>query len=279
MRVSEMVAAALAERLTTVDVRGVRLSLTHIGSGAPLLLLDSGMRFEPATMAIDLLAQSFEVMAPSHPGFGASEVSPDLNTVDDLSYFYLDLLEKLGLSDVTLVGVSFGAWIAASIAIKSTTRLSRLVLANPLGIKISGRETRDIGDIFAMTDAEFLSTVFKDAALGDRSYTAMPEAIIAARSREGLARFGWSPYMHDPKLRGRLHRIDLPTLVLRGDADSLTRPEYTGAFRNEIPGAVSGMIADAGHLPHIEQAEAFVAAVRAFAVADKKPGRVKEVVS
>lgn len=262
-----------------VDVRGVGVSLTRAGAGEPLLLLDSGMRFEPATAAIAALARDFAVIAPSHPGFGASGLSPDLSTVDDLSYFYLDLLETLDLAGVTLVGVSFGAWVAAAIAIKCTTRLSRLVLANPLGIKVSDRETRDIADIFAMTDAELSSAVFKDPALGERTYAAMPEAIVAARSREGLARYGWSPYMHDPKLKARLRRIDLPTLVLRGEDDRLTQPGYTAAFRSEIPGAVLGTIADAGHLPHIERADAFAAAIRAFAVTGEKPGLVEEVMS
>ena len=274
-----MAAPALAESSTKVDVRGISLSLTRSGSGGPLLFLDSGMRFEPGATAIGLLARDFDVIAPSHPGFGGSGLSPDLNTVDDLSYFYLDLLEAMNLSAVTLVGVSFGAWVAAAIAIKCTARLSRLVLANPLGIKVSDRETRDIADIFAMTDVELASAMFKDAAVGERSYATMPEAIVAARSREGLARFGWSPYMHDPKLKSRLRRINLPTLLLRGEADRLTQPGYTDAFRSEIPGAVVDTIADAGHLPHIEQADAFASAIRAFAGAGKKTALAEEVMS
>ncbi len=274
-----MAAPGLAEGSTRVDVRGVGLSLVRSGSGAPLLFLGSGMRFEPATAAIDLLARDFEVIAPDHPGFGGSGLSPDLTTVDDLSYVYLDLLETMELSGVTLVGVSFGAWIAAAIAIKSTERLARLVLASPLGIKVSDRETRDIADIFAMTDAELAGAVFKDAALGDRTYDAMPEAIVAARSREGLARFGWSPYMHDPKLKARLHRIKLPTLLLRGADDRLTRPGYTGAFHDEIPGAALRTIADAGHLAHIERPDAFAAEIRGFADPAQSPELIEEVLS
>ena len=274
-----MAAQALAGSSTAVDLRGVSLSLTRAGSGAPLLFLDSGTRFEPATAAIDLLARDFEVIAPSHPGFGASDLSPDLSSVDDLAYFYLDLLETMDLSGVTLVGVSFGAWIAAAIAIKCTARLSRLVLANPLGIKVSDRETRDIPDIFAMTDTELAGALFKDGSLGDRTYAAMPEAIVAARSREGLSRFGWSPYMHDPKLKARLHRIKLPTLLLRGADDRLTQPGYTGAFQSEISGAALRTIADAGHLAHIERPEAFAAAIRAFADTREKAGLREEVMS
>ena len=75
-----------------------------------------------------------------------------MRTVDDLSYFYLDLLDQLDLRDLTVVGVSLGAWIAAAIAVKSTARMARLVMANAVGIKVGDRETRDIADIFAITD-------------------------------------------------------------------------------------------------------------------------------
>ena len=128
-------------------------------------------------------------------------------------------MEELDLEQTLVVGVSFGAWIAAAMAVKSTARMSRLVLANPVGIKVGDRETRDILDIFAMLEAEFLENAFADPATATRDYRAMgeDELRVVARNRESTARFAWSPYMHDPKLRQRLHRIRIPTLVLWGD--------------------------------------------------------------
>ena len=73
-----------------------------------------------------------------------------VRTIDDLAYFYLDLIDQID-HDTVVVGVSLGAWIAAEIAVKSTRRISHLVLANAVGIKVGGRETRDIADIFAIT--------------------------------------------------------------------------------------------------------------------------------
>src|SRR6185369_10673147 len=96
--------------------------------------IDSG------TAALDRLAERVRVIVPSHPGFSGSDRPAWVTTVDDLSYFYLDLLDQLALSDVILVGVSFGAWIAAEIAVKCTTRLSHLVMANAVGIKVGDRE-------------------------------------------------------------------------------------------------------------------------------------------
>ena len=86
-----------------------------------------------------------------------------------------------------------------------------------------------------------------------------------ARNREATARFTWSPYMHDPKLKGRLHRIDVPTLFLWGDAGShRDEPEYGRAYAAAIPDARFETIERAGHFPHLEQPEAFARAVFGF---------------
>ena len=106
--------------------------------------------------------------------------------------------------DVTVVGVSLGAWIAAEIAIKSTARISHLVLANAVGIKIGDRETRDIADIFAITEAQFNELAYFDPKIAARDYKTMADADVrlVARNREATARYGWSPYMHDPEAQG-----------------------------------------------------------------------------
>jgi pimeloyl-ACP methyl ester carboxylesterase len=206
------------------------------------------------------------VLAPSHPGFGNTEAPRGFDSVDDLAYFYLDLIDQLDLAEVALVGVSFGGWVAAEIAVKSTARLSHLVLANPVGIKVGGREQRDIADIFAVTDEEFLALAFADPAAGRRDYKAMPDAAVkaAARNREATARYGWSPYMHDPKLRGRLHRIRIPTLFLWGTHDRILSEGYGRAYCAAVPGARFAPIAGAGHFPHLEQPREFAEKVLAF---------------
>jgi pimeloyl-ACP methyl ester carboxylesterase len=200
------------------NVRGTRIEVLDCGNGRPLLFLNAGLGIDPGAAAIDLLSRQFRIVAPSHPGFGGSERPASLTTVDDLSYFYLDLLDELGLRGVALVGVSFGAWIAAEMAVKSTARLSHLVMTDAVGIKVSDRETRDIADIFAMTEDQFNAAAFADARIGAKDYKSMPqsEVLTFAQNRESLARFTWSPYMHNPKLRNRLHRIDVPTLFLWG---------------------------------------------------------------
>jgi pimeloyl-ACP methyl ester carboxylesterase len=253
--------------MSTLMVNGARIELIDRGRGPPILFLHPHIGLDPSAPVLSTLAEGGRLIAPSHPGFGHSERPAGITTVDDLAYFYLDLMDALDLRDTLVIGVSLGAWIAAAIAVKSTVRMGRLVLGNPVGIKVGDRETRDIVDIFAMLEGEFLEKAYADPAVGQRDYRAMTddEVTVVARNREATALYAWSPYMHDPKLRGRLHRIRIPTLVLWGAADRLVGEACGRAFAAAVPGAKFEMIAGAGHFPHIEQPKAFAARALAFA--------------
>jgi pimeloyl-ACP methyl ester carboxylesterase len=84
------------------------------------------------------------------------------------------------------------------------------------------------------------------------------------RGREAFALYGWKPYMHNPRLKRWLHRIDLPTLLLWGAEDRIVTPAYGEGWRHAIPGARLETIQQAGHFPHWEQPEAFVERLSAF---------------
>jgi pimeloyl-ACP methyl ester carboxylesterase len=247
-------------------VEGTRVDMIARGDGRPVLLLHAENGIEPAQAAIDEIAKSARVIAPTHPGFGGSELPDGMRTVDDLSYFYLDLLDQLDVRDVTLVGVAFGAWIAAEIAVKSTARLARLVMANAVGIKVGDREHRDIADVFALTEPEYLEIAYADPNAGRRDYKSLPPAEVAAaaRAREATARFAWSPYFHNPRLKSRLHRIRIPTLFLWGAHDRMVEQAYGRAFCALIPGARFDTIERAGHFPHQEQPKVFAQKVLEF---------------
>ncbi len=253
----------------SVVVNGTRIDMIERGKGPALLFLHAENGIEPARSAIDELSKSAHVIAPTHPGYGLSELPKGTRSVDDLSYFYLDLLDQLDLRDLTVVGVSLGAWIAAEIAVKSTARMSRLVMANAVGVKVGDRETRDIADIFAITEPEFLEIAYCDPNVGKRDYKALPDAevLAAARAREATARFAWNPYFHNPRLKSRLHRIRIPTLFLWGPHDRMLSESYGRAYCAMIPGARFETIERAGHFPDHEQPKAFAEKVMAFAKA------------
>ena len=253
-----------SRRLT---LHGVQLDVYEQGQGRPILVLHGEDGPFPQAPFFSLLANQGRVILPTHPGFGHAPDVADIDTVDDLAYLYLDLLDEYDLQGTIVIGCSLGGWIAAEMAVKSTARLSRLVLVAPLGIKIGDRETRDIPDIFALPPEEVVRLQYHDPTQGSVDYTSLSddELLVIARNREATALYAWEPYFHNPKLRQRLHRIAIPTLLVWGARDGFVTSGYYGAaYRDAIPNAQLAVIDRAGHWPHVEQPETVVERVGAF---------------
>jgi pimeloyl-ACP methyl ester carboxylesterase len=249
----------------TIDLQGVTLNLSRRGEGPPLLLLhgDGGPQHQLPFFA--RLTEHFDVIAPIHPGFAGSPIPGHFDTLEDLIYLYLDLLDALDLNDVILMGFSMGGWAAAEIAVRNTSRLARLILVDAVGVKVGDRDTRDIADVFGQPEDEITKLLYYDpskrpnpAALTD------DERTILAGNRIALALYTWEPYMHNPKLRYRLHRINRPTLLIWGANDGLVTVPYAEAYCQLIPGAKLVIIPDAGHLPQVEQPDRFIDHVLSF---------------
>lgn len=253
-------------------VSGVEVEVARAGKGRPIVFLHGGDGMSPDAPFARLLAEENLLIAPSHPGFGGSELPAAYRTVDDLAYFYLDFLKEWALDHVVLVGVSFGGWIAAEIAIKCTSRIAGLILVDAVGAKFEGPETREIADLFSVPQYQQPDLIYASVAQHRPNFAQMSDdaLIRLARNHQSFALYGWSPTLHDPKLVNRLHRIDVPTTLLWGAEDRIVSPSYGQRFAKAIPGAAFELIDGAGHLPHIEQPELFVAAVRRFI--DALPG-------
>jgi len=249
-----------------ISLAGTTLELVERGRGRSLLFLHPGEGLAPERPWFDLLSRKFQVIAPSHPGYGNSPLIDGSGSVDDVAYLYLDLAAELKLHNAVLVGTCFGGWIAAEMMVRSTARFSHLVLVDPLGIKIGGRDERDIADIHALPRAEYLRLAWADPAKGEIDFTQLSDSELAAivHAREAFALYGWKPYMHNPRLKRWLHRIDRPTLLLWGAEDRIVTTAYGEGWRQAIPGALLKVIPNAGHFPHWEQPELFVERVSAF---------------
>jgi pimeloyl-ACP methyl ester carboxylesterase len=241
-----------------LTVAGVETDIIEVGAGRPLLFLHSGEGpTVPNTQYLQMLGRTHRVLAPWHPGFGYTNIPADFRDVGDLAYFYLELAEKLDLKDAVLCGASFGGWVAAEIAVRSTQRFSSLVLVDAVGIKVGSRDARDIADVFAMTAADVVRLGYERPEIADRDTVKMDDADRAAiaRSREALCYYGWQPYMHNPQLKRWLGRIRIPTLVLWGAQDRIVSPDYGRAYATAIPQAKFALIENAGHYPHMEKPE------------------------
>jgi len=249
-----------------LSLRGVDLQILRGGAGPPLLLLHGLAPVEPDAPVLELLAAHAEIVAPTHPGFGHAPRPDDFETVYDLVRLYLDLLDHLSYAKVTLMGLSFGGWLAAEIAATCPHRLDKLVLVGAVGIKVSDRETPDILDLFNTAPAVVERRRWHDPAKWAPDYDAMSDdALVAhARNRDALCLYAWDPYMHNPRLKRWLPRIAVPTLALWGASDGVVKPAYGRAYSALIPGARFEVIEAAGHHPEIEQSVAFAERVVAF---------------
>lgn len=261
--VSEKDARMDAERMR---VHGIELEVVRRGNGRPILALHGFATIDPAAAFLDLLGRHGEIIAPSSPGFGQSPRPGDFDSVYDLVHLYLATLDLLPGDKVTLLGFSFGGWLAAEVAAACSHRLDRLVLVDPLGIKISDRETPDILDIFNKSPDEVRRCSWHDPDRFAPDYNAMSDEalIVHARNREALCLYAWRPYMYNPQLPLWLGRIEVPTLLAWGASDRVVSPDYGRAYSRLVPGSQFALIEGAGHHPEIEQPEAFVERVAAF---------------
>jgi pimeloyl-ACP methyl ester carboxylesterase len=252
--------------MATLTVNGIELDVLRRGSGGRTLVLLHGMEsVPPGAPYLDLLARHTAIVAPSSPGFGRSPRPDDFDTVYDLVHLYLALIDDLPGDKVTLMGLSFGGWLAAEVAVASCHRLDRLILVDSFGIKLGDRESRDILDVFNTNPAEVRKRHWHDPAKApDFERMSDDELIVHARNWEALCLYGWHPYMYNPQLKHWLGRIRVPTLVLWGASDGIVTPEYGRAYAGLIPGARFETIAEAGHAPELEQPERFVERVAAF---------------
>jgi pimeloyl-ACP methyl ester carboxylesterase len=254
-----------------MTVAGVELDVFEAGEGPPILFLHGAGGFAPAHPYVGPLSKRHRLIAPSHPGFGKSSLPDWIDAVDDIAYVHLELLDRLGLDQVDVIGCSIGGWIAAEFATKSPRAVRRLVMVGPVGVKTGSVDRLDIPDMFALPQNALEKLLFHDpermrvdpAGLSDE------QLAIMVRNRETLALLSWEPYMHNPKLRHRLHRVAAPALFLRGESDGLVSARYLAAYARLLPNARTDTIAAAGHVPHIEQPEAFARAVLQFLEANR----------
>jgi pimeloyl-ACP methyl ester carboxylesterase len=254
--------------MTKLKVAGIELELfdSGKGSGRPILFLHGGGGFNERQPFVAPLAEKRRLVVPSHPGFGKSGMPDWLDSVDDIAHLYLELMDLMQFERVDLVGCSIGGWIAAEMATKTPERFARIVLVGPVGIKVGPPDKLDIPDIFAKPQDEVLKLTYHDPERMKPDTTKMSEDEIAAmfRARETLALLAWEPWMHNPKLKRRLHRVAAPTLFIRGESDGLVSASYLDAYAGFLPSASTQTIKAAGHVPQLEQPAVFTAAVLNF---------------
>ena len=233
------------------------------GGPAPLVYLHSAQGEGPGMVLLEVLADTRLVVAPLFPGFGESEGLPLIDDIEDAAFHLLDILDRLELPWCDLVGTSLGGWMAAELAVRWPERVRRMVLINAVGLYVEGSP---ITEIFGRKPSELAAELFADPdypmAQLMRAMDAMevdpsqiPFELVrpVLQSLAATAKVGWNPYLHDPKLLGRLHRVSAPTLIVHARQDGIVPRAHAEAYRSAIADATLVDVEDAAHLAPLER--------------------------
>jgi len=252
------------------------IQVVRAGTGEPVVYLHSAGG-ETTSGALEDLAADHAIYAPVFPGFGESEGLEQIDGMEDAVFHLLDVLDALGLRAPAIVGLSLGGWMAAELATRAPERVGRLVLASPVGLRIEGAP---VPDLFGRRPGQLADDLYADQShpmaqmmhlldewVGDvTKMVNLPAGMLMpmVQSMAATAKLGWNPYLHNPKLPGRLRRITAPTLVVAGAADRFTPRAHAEAYAAGIPGARLAVIEGAGHMAPMERPAEFAALVRDF---------------
>lgn len=232
---------------------GSTVTMLKGGSGRPVLILHHETGNPGWLPFYELLASRFVVTVPSMPGFDHSERPDWMGSVRDLAILLHLFLDRQTASDVTLIGLGFGGWVAAEMATMNQDRFLRMVLVGAPGVQ--PREGQ-IYDQFLVNHTEHLHTCFHDSANFDALYGGEPPLDQLEQwelNRETTARIAWKPYMFNRSLPTLLPEVRIPTLLVWGDHDQIVPLDCGHRYLEALPDARLEIVAGAGHFVEIEQ--------------------------
>ena len=247
-------------------IRDITVTYDDVGAGAPVLLVH-GHPFDRSMWApqVAALSRTHRVIAPDLRGYGESTVVAGVTLLDEFARDLAALLDTLAVDRVTLVGLSMGGQIAMAFLQHFRERVSALVLA----------------DTFAQLDAPSARQHRHDTAdrlvrdgMESYAHDTLPKMIAPStlatqpRVAEHVLRMmrGAHPAGAAAALRGRALRpdylpllptIDVPTLIVVGSDDEFTPVADADRMHRAIPNSTMVVIDGCGHLPNLENADAF----------------------
>ena len=271
-------------RTRTVDLGDVSLHVVDAGEGGRPILLVHGFTAnaeEVAGVVEPLAQQGWHAVAPDLRGHGRSERPTDAGaySLEILAADVVALADWLGWDRFALLGHSMGGGVAQIIALDHPERLAGLILASTFHGPVPGitMELVQLGQwvvqaagMEGLADAQEARRAENPESVAD--FERLQEAIpgYAERSRARLVSTSpemWTAmaprFVEQEDRLERLAKLDVPTLVIVGEFDG-TMGEDCRRLAATIPGATLTVIAGAGHVPQLEQPDAWWAAVSGF---------------
>ncbi|MET9319177.1 alpha/beta fold hydrolase [Streptomyces sp. NPDC003038] len=242
--------------------------------GAPVILIHghpfNRTMWAPQTAA--LTAAGYRVITPDLRGYGQSPVLPGMALLADLADDIAALLHRLDVEQAVICGVSMGGQIAMEMRLRHPGLVRALVLSDtsPVPETQDGKKARrELAERLLAEGMRPYAEEVIDKMLAPYNVAGMPEAaarvsaMMRATDPEGAA----------AALRGRAERPDYrpvlagatePCLIVVGADDVYTPVAEAEALHALMPQSVLTVIERAGHLPGVEQPEAFNRALLEF---------------
>jgi pimeloyl-ACP methyl ester carboxylesterase len=253
-----------------VTVDGVRLFYEETGApdASPLVLIMGwGGDHTAWALQVPALAPEYRVIALDNRGAGQSDVPDGPYTISGMARDVVGVMDALGIARAHICGASMGGMIAQELAIRHPERVRSLQLhCTTAGIDAYGRFLIDtLLAVKARGDREENVRAIMPWILCRKTMAERPDFIRFWIDRavtypypiglEGLSRQAGAIRGHDT--RSRLGEIRAPTFITTGAEDILVPPASSRELHAGLPGSELAVIADAGHLHFIEQAERF----------------------
>jgi 3-oxoadipate enol-lactonase len=238
------------------------------GQGTPLVLLHSLLSDRASFDAIaPELAKSFRVIVPELPGFGRSRaVSGGLADIADRM---AEAVREAGKGAIVL-GNGYGGFVALQMAIRHGGIASRFIFAD-CGAAFSEPGRDAFRNMAAASKAKGLAAI-TDVAMrrlfAPEFQEANPELMADRRAAflgtdEEVFR-GACAQLAELDLRGELHKVKAPALVLVGEQDEATPPPMSHELAALLPDARLKIIPGCAHVPQLQAPKVFLDAIADF---------------
>ncbi|SEO97573.1 alpha/beta fold hydrolase [Amycolatopsis saalfeldensis] len=270
-----MTASATTSRTRTIDLAdGLSVTVHEFGEntdGQAVLVLHGGAGPRSVAGLATAMSEHVYTVAPIHPGFDGTPRPEWADSYEDLAWAYLDLLDRLDLNGVMVIGNSLGGQIATEMALRDTRgRVGCLVLLNASGPQPD--DEADIVDIRTIPPLEIGGLSFANAAFRpDMTKLTDEQRAGLAANQKTQARYAGENFLYDPKIRRRLHRVTMPVLVVWGEQDGIFTARYGRTYADAFPNSRFVPVEGAGHFPQIEQLGATLGAIGDFVDTVVKP--------
>ena len=249
------------------------LHARNAGEGQAILLLHAfplnARMWEPQ---IEAFRHRARVIAPDLPGFGLSGAPASAPSLEQYAREVLGVLDHLGVTNVVVVGLSMGGYVAFRLMAELGSRLYGLLLADTRPTADSEEAVLARHELAAEVESEGVEAAaaeFLPKLLGPTTMHSQPDLIDKVRAimLENTVP-GVAGALRAMAARGDvtslLPRIRCPVICLAGEEDTLTPPDVTRAMAARIPGARTEIVPHAGHLTNLEAPEAFNDALTAL---------------